>query len=147
MPRARIDLLERLLSFEDRRFFPILKWSVFPLNYVLWECTKVIHAFHKSHGDIICVYFGINVIEGAFEKQHCGPGRSPRQHKLSRFTRTSEFPLASCHRKSQVINKGRLALELCWLQATRWFPLVLYIQLIIILANHLCIVVWKYINP
>lgn len=73
---------------------------------------------HKNQGDIMCVYFGVNAIQGAFERQHYGPDRSPHQHKLSRQTRTSEFPLASCHKKMQVMNNSRLALQLRSLKST-----------------------------
>ena len=55
----------------------------------------------------------------AFEKEHYGPGRSLHQQKLSRLTRTSEFPLVSCHKKIQVMNNGMLALELYWFKSTR----------------------------
>ena len=74
---------------------------------------------HEHHGDIMCVYFGINAIQEAFEKEHYGPGRSLHQQKLSRLTRTSEFPLVSCHKKIQVMNNGMLALELYWFKSTR----------------------------
>lgn len=116
-------LVGKTAELWGRTFFSILKWSIYPLDYALWEYSKVIHVSHKSHGDIMCVYFWINAIQGAFQKQHYGPGRSSRQHKLSRLTRTSEFPLASCHKKSQIMSNSRLALQLCWLKSTMWFPL------------------------